>query len=111
MRNILLLLIAGIVMSGCAAVPVTDTKQSAYPAMYSDTKPVSMIIVPAINESTAADAGDLLELADDLLQQFIQFAVAEHVLDLAERQWCRCAKSVGAGHQLAGAFRAVVAGM
>ena len=62
MRNILLLIIAGIVMSGCVAVPVTDTKQSAFPAMYTDTKPVSMIIVPAINESTAADAGDLLNV-------------------------------------------------
>lgn len=62
MRNILILIIAGIVMSGCAAVPVTDTKQSAFPAMYGDSKPVSMIIVPAINESTAADAGDLLNV-------------------------------------------------
>jgi hypothetical protein len=30
--------------------------------MYTDKKPVSMLIVPAINESTAADAGDLLNM-------------------------------------------------
>lgn len=62
MRNLILLLIAGAVMSGCVAVPVKDTKQSAYPAMYTDQKPTSIIIVPAINESTAADAGDLLNV-------------------------------------------------
>jgi hypothetical protein len=38
------------------------TKQDAYPAMYSELKPVSIIVVPAINESTAADAGDLLNV-------------------------------------------------
>ena len=38
------------------------TKQDAYPSMYTDRKPVSMLIVPAINESTAADAGDLLNV-------------------------------------------------
>jgi hypothetical protein len=38
------------------------TKRDAYPAMYTDKKPVSILVVPAINESTAADAGDLLNV-------------------------------------------------
>ena len=46
-------------LSGCAEM---GTKQNAYPSMYTDRKPVSMLIVPAINESTAADAGDLLNV-------------------------------------------------
>ena len=46
-------------LSGCAEM---GTKQDAYPSMYTDRKPVSMLIVPAINESTAADAGDLLNV-------------------------------------------------
>lgn len=48
-----------LVLSGCAEM---GTKQDAYPSMYTDRKPVSMLIVPAINESTAADAGDLLNV-------------------------------------------------
>jgi hypothetical protein len=47
------------ILSGCANM---GTKQEAFPAMYTDRKPVSMLIVPAINESTAADAGDLLNV-------------------------------------------------
>ncbi len=47
------------ILSGCAEM---GTKQDAYPSMYTDRKPVSMLIVPAINESTAADAGDLLNV-------------------------------------------------
>lgn len=48
-----------LVLSGCAEM---GTKQDAYPSMYTAGKPVSMLIVPAINESTAADAGDLLNV-------------------------------------------------
>ena len=48
-----------VLLSGCAEM---GTKQDAYPSMYTDRKPVSMLIVPAINESTAADAGDLLNV-------------------------------------------------
>ena len=46
-------------LSGCAQM---GTKQGEYPAMYTDQKPISMIVVPAINESTAANAGDLLNV-------------------------------------------------
>jgi hypothetical protein len=45
------------VMFGCAAT--TETKQQAFPEMYDATKrPVSILVMPAINESTAADATD-----------------------------------------------------
>jgi hypothetical protein len=57
------LLIVGVALAaltGCAA-PM-GTKRDAYPAMYTDKKPVSILVVPAINESTAADAGDLLNV-------------------------------------------------
>ena len=37
-------------------------KQDAFPSMYGPQKPVSILVVPAINESTAADAGDLLNV-------------------------------------------------
>jgi hypothetical protein len=44
-------------MVGCAAV--TETKQAAFPAMYdSGKRPVSILVMPALNESTAADAAD-----------------------------------------------------
>jgi hypothetical protein len=57
-RNVLVIS-AVIVLSGCAEM---GTKQDAFPAMYSPQKPVSIVVVPAINESTAADAGDLLNV-------------------------------------------------
>ena len=55
-RSIIILLVLA-VLSGCGQMA---TKRSSYPLMYGDQKPASMLIVPAINESTAADAGDLL---------------------------------------------------
>lgn len=61
MKNILPLALMAIILSGCAAVP-SGTKQSAFPAMYTDAKPASMLIVPAINQSTAANAPDLLNV-------------------------------------------------
>ena len=50
-----------VMLTGCVTAPTT-TKRVAFPSMYSDNKPVSILIVPAINESTAADAGDLLNV-------------------------------------------------
>jgi hypothetical protein len=45
-------------MCGCAEV---ETKMQAYPKMYSETeKPISIVVVPVINKTTAADAGDLI---------------------------------------------------
>lgn len=46
------------ILFGCAAV--TETKRAAFPAMYDTNKrPVSILVMPALNESTAADAADL----------------------------------------------------
>lgn len=58
MRLKLLLLCSMILlMSGCAN---TTTKGQAYPEMYNE-KPVAILVVPAINHSTAADAPILYE--------------------------------------------------
>ncbi|WP_217697833.1 GNA1162 family protein [Shewanella sp. UCD-KL21] len=45
-------------MSGCAAT--TTTKEAAFPDMYSDVNRQTMLIVPVINETTAAEAPDFL---------------------------------------------------
>ena len=45
------------IFSGCGQMA---TKRVSYPLMYGEQKPASMLVVPAINESTAADAGELL---------------------------------------------------
>jgi hypothetical protein len=50
-----------LVLTGCSGVQM-GTKREAYPSMYTDKKPVTLVVVPAINESTAADAGDLLNV-------------------------------------------------
>lgn len=46
--------------TGCAAQ--MGTKREAFPAMYTEKKPVTILVVPAINQSTAADASDLLNV-------------------------------------------------
>jgi len=46
-----------LIIVGCAEI---ETKQDAFPKMYSAEKPLSILVLPAINKSTAADAGDLL---------------------------------------------------
>ncbi|WP_293227300.1 GNA1162 family protein [Moritella sp.] len=45
-------------MSGCATT--TTTKEAAFPDMYSDVNRQTMLIVPIINETTAAEAPDFL---------------------------------------------------
>ncbi len=45
---------------GCASV---ETKREAFPLMYDDTvKPLAILVAPAINKSTAADAGELINV-------------------------------------------------
>ena len=45
-------------LQGCVGL---ETKQEAFPLMYPPhEKPVSMVVVPAINKSTAADAAELI---------------------------------------------------
>lgn len=61
MKNLSSLTLILVMLTGCATAPTT-TKRIAFPAMYSDNKPVSILVVPAINESTAADAGDFLNV-------------------------------------------------
>jgi len=47
-------------ITGCAT-PIWETKGEAFPNMYdSNVKPISLIVVPAVNKSTAADATDLI---------------------------------------------------
>ncbi|MBO1270604.1 MULTISPECIES: GNA1162 family protein [Shewanella] len=59
MRNIILLLLitTASLLTGCAT-PNYVTKQAAYPLMYQQ-HPLSILVVPAINHSTAADAPEL----------------------------------------------------
>ena len=48
-------------VTGCATAPI-GTRADAFPSMYTDKKPTSMLVVPSINNSTAADAADLLNV-------------------------------------------------
>jgi len=57
-RSIIVLLVLA-VLSGCGGQQLA-TKRDAFPLMYGEQKPSSMLVVPAINNSTGADAGDLL---------------------------------------------------
>ena len=59
MRRILYFALVTTLLAGCAE---TQTKRNAFPDMYSDQQPTSIVVVPAINMSTAADAGDLLNV-------------------------------------------------
>ncbi|TLU64611.1 hypothetical protein FE810_11000 [Thalassotalea litorea] len=52
----ILLLVAAIALGGCQTT--TLTKEQAFPNMYKE-KPSALLVVPAINETTAADAADL----------------------------------------------------
>ena len=48
----------GMILSGCAEI---ETKLDAYPKMYlADEKPISIVVVPVVNKSTAAEAADLV---------------------------------------------------
>lgn len=47
-----------LILQGCAGL---ETKKEAFPLMYPPyEKPVSMVVVPAINKSTAAEAAELM---------------------------------------------------
>jgi len=59
MKRIITIILAVSLLSGCVEM---GTKKDAFPSMYGAQKPVSILVVPAINESTAADAGDLLNV-------------------------------------------------
>jgi hypothetical protein len=47
-----------VVLAGCASV---ETKREAFPRMYdADQKPLTIVVVPAINKTTASDAPELI---------------------------------------------------
>tara|TARA_Y100000389_G_C17448024_1_gene512845 strand:- start:126 stop:806 length:681 start_codon:yes stop_codon:yes gene_type:complete len=56
MKNLTLIFIAGLFLASCGTT--TQTKFNAYPAMYDDRQPLSVLVIPAINKTTAADATD-----------------------------------------------------
>ena len=57
MRKILCALLVTILV-GCETL---ETKREAFPKMYdAELKPISLVVVPAVNKTTAADAGDLI---------------------------------------------------
>ena len=49
-----------LVLAGCTGP--TQTKGESFPSMYGETSPTTILVLPAINETTAADAGDLLNV-------------------------------------------------
>ncbi|MCF1432193.1 MAG: DUF799 domain-containing protein, partial [Shewanella sp.] len=51
------LLCLAFVLGGCVS---TATKEAAFPAMYDVNKPLSVVIAPVINNTTAAEASDYL---------------------------------------------------
>jgi len=61
MKNIFYIVIAGYLISSCSGLPI-QTKAEAYPAMYDDRKPLSVLVIPAINNSTAAEATDFFNV-------------------------------------------------
>ena len=61
MKNIFYIVLAGYLISSCSGLPI-QTKAEAYPAMYDDRKPLSVLVIPAINNSTAAEATDFFNV-------------------------------------------------
>lgn len=49
-------------MALLAACAETQTRQEAFPKMYGDLQPSTILVVPAINLTTAADAGQVLNV-------------------------------------------------
>jgi hypothetical protein len=58
MRKIVLGIMV-VMLAGCQSAPQL-TKEQMFPLMY-DEKPLSIVVAPIINKSTAADAGDLYQ--------------------------------------------------
>jgi hypothetical protein len=56
MKNLTLIFAASLFLASCGTT--TQTKFDAYPAMYDDRQPLSVLVIPAINKTTAADATD-----------------------------------------------------
>ncbi|MDB0050894.1 DUF799 domain-containing protein [Pseudomonadales bacterium] len=58
-RFLLGIFVVAIFATGCTGV---QTESEAYPRMYNGERPLSIVVVPAINKTTAADAGDLMNV-------------------------------------------------
>ena len=56
-KKILFLVLITTIAISCAA-PSTSTKFEAYPDMYGDNPPLSIVVVPAINKTTSAEASE-----------------------------------------------------
>jgi len=57
LRKVLLIAAVSLGLASCAEM---ETKSQAFPLMYTDAQPKTLLVVPAINKSTAADAPDLI---------------------------------------------------
>ncbi len=61
MKNIFYIIGVTYLITSCSGLPI-QTKAEAYPAMYDDRKPLSVLVIPAINKSTAAEATDFFNV-------------------------------------------------
>ena len=55
-KRYILILLCNTFLAGCTALETSQTKQQAFPGMYTEDRPTSVLILPAINKSTSADA-------------------------------------------------------
>jgi hypothetical protein len=86
--------IAVFFLSGCASI---ETKMEAFPKMYDEnSKPLSIVVVPSINKTTAADAAELINAT--LTQPFADSGY--YVLPIAISSEIFRREGVVAGEQL-----------
>ena len=57
--NIMGLLLVALFFSACASSRPTTTKMAEFPHMYDDRRPLSILMLPPINRTTASDAKEL----------------------------------------------------
>lgn len=57
MKNLIVFTMTVFFLTSCGTLS-TQSKLDAYPAMYDDRQPLSILVIPAINKTTAADATD-----------------------------------------------------
>lgn len=96
-KVLLLALCSSIFLAGCASV---ETKQQAFPSMYDENiKPLTIVVAPAINKTTAADAAELINVT--LTQPIADNGY--YVLPIAIVSEIFSREGVVAGEQLLGA--------
>ena len=62
MKKLVSIFLVLIIFQGCAAL-ATETKLQAFPAMYDERQPLSILVVPAINKTTAAEASEFFNIS------------------------------------------------